>query len=44
VSAATPVAIELTTDERAALAALIRPTGQARMVLRVRFRLVVALM
>jgi transposase len=42
VSVATPVRIELTTDERAALVALIRPTGQARMVLRARIVLAAA--
>jgi transposase len=36
------VRIELTTDERAALVALIRPTGQARMVLRARIVLAAA--
>jgi transposase len=42
VSPATPHQIELTTDERAALMALIRPTGRARMLLRARIVLAAA--
>jgi transposase len=41
-SPATPHQIELTTDERAALMVLIRPTGQARMLFRARIVLAAA--
>ena len=42
VSLSSPHRIELTVEERAALVALIRPTGQARMVLRARIVLAAA--
>lgn len=42
VPATSPYRVELTADERAALVALIRPTGQARMLLRARIVLAAA--